>query len=118
MYVIIKNVFRLAILKYLFSLSIALESRITFLKSAKGPISISECHAEGHYVIIDNTSRSKNIDLTNWIIRQEKDHEDKIIFTFPTNCLLKPNHSLKVIKFIIEFFHMDKFILLDLVKKK
>ncbi|UJR22812.1 hypothetical protein I4U23_025842 [Adineta vaga] len=73
-----------------------LQSRVTFQKSAKGPISISECHSQGHYIIVDNTSQSKNIDLTNWIICQENNTGEKILFTFPEYCLLKPNHSIKI----------------------
>ncbi|CAF1474730.1 unnamed protein product [Adineta steineri] len=73
------------------------KSRITFQKSAKGPISISECHSQGHYIIVENTSRSKNIDLSNWIIHQENENGNKLIFTFPDNCLLESKHSLKIL---------------------
>ncbi len=79
-------------------LFVALESCITLLKSAKGPISISECHPKGNYIIIENTSRSETIDLINWKIQQENDNGDNLIFVFPDHCLLRPNHSLKVIQ--------------------
>ncbi len=95
MYVYILIIFHFCLL-----FSIALEARITLLKSAKGPINISECHPQGNYIIIENTSQSKTVDLTNWKLYQENEDEDKIIFTFPNHCLLKPNHSLKVIKLI------------------
>jgi hypothetical protein len=29
-------------------------------------------------------------------LRQENDSGDLLTFTFPDNCLLRPNHSLKV----------------------
>ncbi|CAF0888530.1 unnamed protein product [Adineta ricciae] len=74
-----------------------LQSRVTFQKSAKGPISISECHTQGHYIVVDNTSQSKNIDLTNWIICQENNTGEKIHFTFPEHAPLKANHSLKIL---------------------
>ncbi|CAF1092250.1 unnamed protein product [Rotaria sordida] len=74
-----------------------LESRVTFLKSAKGPISISQCNPQGNYIMIENTSQSKTIDLSNWTIRQENDNGDNLIFTFPDNCHLEPNHSLKIL---------------------
>jgi len=77
-------------------LSIALEARTTIRKSAKGPISITECEEQGKYIIIENTSRSKCIALGSWTIRQENENGDILTFTFPDNCLLKPNHSLKV----------------------
>ncbi|CAF2940207.1 unnamed protein product [Rotaria sp. Silwood2] len=74
-----------------------LDSRITFLKSAKGPISISQCDPQGNYIMIENTSQSKNIDLSNWTISQENDNGDNLIFTFPDKCHLGPNHSLKIL---------------------
>lgn len=77
---------------------LALEAQIILDKSAKGPLSISECHAQGNYIIIQNTSRSKVIDLTGWKIYQENENDDQCLFTFPNHCLLKPNHSLKVIE--------------------
>lgn len=78
-------------------------SNIKLFKSAKGPISISECHSQGHYIIIENTSQSKTIDLKNWKIRQENDDDNHLIFIFPDHYLLKPNHSLKVFKHSFKF---------------
>jgi hypothetical protein len=74
----------------------ALESRTTILKSAKGPISVAECDTQGRFILIENTSRSKSITLAGWTLRQESDQGDLLTFTFPENCLLRPNHSLKV----------------------
>ncbi|CAF0754068.1 unnamed protein product [Rotaria sordida] len=74
-----------------------LESRTTIHKSAKGPISIAECDVQGKYIIIENTSRSKSMVLTGWIIRQESDNGDILTFTLPDNYLLRPNHSLKIL---------------------
>jgi hypothetical protein len=80
----------------IFRFSIALESRTTIHKSAKGPISVAECEAQGKYIIIENTSRSKSIALAGWTLRQENDIGDRLTFIFPDNCLLRPNQSLKV----------------------
>ncbi|CAM4794991.1 unnamed protein product [Rotaria magnacalcarata] len=74
-----------------------LESRVTFLKSAKGPIIIAHCDPQGNYIVIDNTSQSKNIDLTNWTIRQEDDKGGHLFFKFPDNFHLKSNQSLKIL---------------------
>ncbi|CAF3670994.1 unnamed protein product [Rotaria socialis] len=74
-----------------------LESRITFLKSAKGPIIIAHCNPQGNYIVIENTSQSKNIDLTNWTIRQENDKGENLLFKFPDNFHLKSNQSLKIL---------------------
>ncbi|CAF0795167.1 unnamed protein product [Rotaria sp. Silwood1] len=76
---------------------ITLESRTTIHKSAKGPISIAECDVQGKYIIIENTSRSKSMVLAGWTIRQESDNGDILTYTVPDNCLLRPNHSLKIL---------------------
>ncbi|CAF1210465.1 unnamed protein product [Adineta steineri] len=74
-----------------------LESRTTIHKSAKGPISIAECEPQGKYIVIENTSRSKNIALAGWTLHQENDNGDILTFTFPNNYLLRSNQSLKVL---------------------
>jgi hypothetical protein len=74
-----------------------LESRTTIHKSSKGPISIAECDAQGKYIVIENTSRSKSIALASWTLRQESENENTLTFKFPDNCLLRPNQSLKVL---------------------
>lgn len=76
--------------------SIALESRTTIHKSSKGPISVAECDPQGRYIIIENTSRSKSIALAGWTLRQVNDNEDVLTFSLPENCLLRPNHTVKV----------------------
>ena len=76
--------------------SLALESRTTILKSAKGPVSVAECDPQGRFVQIENTSRSKSISLAHWTLHQERDHGETIVYRFPENTLLKPNYSLKV----------------------
>ncbi|CAF4138824.1 unnamed protein product [Rotaria socialis] len=76
---------------------IALESRTTIQKSAKGPISIAECDSQGKSVTVENTSRSKSMVLTGWTIRQQSESGETLTYTFPDNCLLRPNHSIKIL---------------------
>lgn len=81
-----------------FFLFVSVASRITYEKSSKGPISISECHPQGYYILLENTSRSKTIDLTNWKLHQENEAGESLDFLFPDQCVLKPKHALKVIR--------------------
>jgi hypothetical protein len=76
--------------------SLGLDAHTTLRKSAKGPISISECDSHGDSITIENTSRSKNVDLANWTVRQSNDRGDLLTFTFPEPCLLKSNQSVNV----------------------
>jgi len=88
----------LCLISFLFFSFLALEARTTIHKSSKGPISVAECDAQGKFILIENTSRSKSIALAGWTLRQEVENENRLTFTFPDNCLLRPNHSLKVEK--------------------
>ena len=76
--------------------SAGLNAHTTLQKSAKGPISISECDSHGDSITIENTSRSKNVDLANWTLCQSNDRGDLLTFTFPEHCLLKSKQSMKV----------------------
>ena len=75
---------------------VAMDLRTTLRKTTKGPISIAECDIRGNSITIENISRSKNIDLANWTLRQENEHGQAVIFVFPDSCLLRYNQSLKV----------------------
>ena len=75
---------------------LGLDAHTTLHKSAKGPISISQCDSHGDSITIENTSRSKNVDLANWTLRQSNDRGDLFTFTFPEHCLLQSNQSVKV----------------------
>jgi hypothetical protein len=57
--------------------------------------------------MLENTSQSKSVDLSNWTIRQDNNNGDILIFIFPDNCLLRGNHSLKVRKFNLIIFYLS-----------
>ncbi|CAF0813880.1 unnamed protein product [Adineta ricciae] len=76
---------------------ITLEARTTIHKSAKGPISVAECEPQGKYIIVENTSRSKSIALSGWTLQQENDNGELLTYSFPENCLLRSNQSIKIL---------------------
>ena len=89
--------------------SIGLDAHTTLHKSARGPIRISQCNSHGDSITIENTSRSKNVDLANWTLRQSNDRGDLFTFTFPEHCLLQSNQSVKVMlgMRVYEAFHRE-----------
>jgi intermediate filament protein if len=71
-------------------------SKTTFQRSAKGPVSISECSPDGKLIVLENTSRNKDINLSNWVLKRQVDSKEEIVYKFPSNFYLKANMSLKL----------------------
>jgi intermediate filament protein if len=59
-------------------------SKTTFQRSAKGPVSISECSPDGKVIVLENTSRNKDINLTNWVLKRQADSKEEIVYKFPS----------------------------------
>jgi len=76
--------------------STEMSSKTTFQRSAKGPVSISECSPDGKVIILENTSRNKDVPLTNWVLKRRVDTKDEIIYRFPANLVLKANKIIRV----------------------
>ncbi len=70
--------------------------KTTFQRSAKGPISICECSPDGKVIIIENTSKNKDILLSNWEIKRRVDGNEEISYTLPEGLVLKPNKIVRI----------------------
>jgi intermediate filament protein if len=68
----------------------------TFQRQARGPISITEIDKDGVFILLENTSRSKPVNLTNWSIRREIDKNKPFEFKFPDGLIMRPNSVLKI----------------------
>jgi len=80
-----------------FRLSTAeMSSKTTFQRSAKGPVSISECSPDGKVIILENTSRNKDINMTNWVLKRRVDSKEELTFKFPPNLVLKANKLIRI----------------------
>jgi intermediate filament protein if len=80
-----------------FRLSTAeMSSKTTFQRSAKGPVSISECSPDGKVIILENTSRNKDITMTNWVLKRRVDSKEEITYKFPANLVLKANKMIRI----------------------
>ena len=73
-----------------------MSSKTTFQRSAKGPVSIAECSPDGKVIILENTSRNKDISMTNWVLKRRVDSKDEIVFKFPPNLVLKANKTVRI----------------------
>ncbi|CAF0822808.1 unnamed protein product [Brachionus calyciflorus] len=73
-----------------------MSSKTTYQRSAKGPVSISECSPDGKIIVLENTSRNKDVDLTDWVLRRKVDNRPEVTFRFPDNLILKANKILRI----------------------
>lgn len=73
-----------------------MSSKTTYQRSAKGPVSISECSPDGKVIVLENTSRNKDVDLSDWMIRRRVDNRSEIFFRFPQNLTLKATKTLRI----------------------
>ena len=73
-----------------------MSSKTTFQRSAKGPVSISECSPDGKVIILENTSRNKDITMTNWLLKRRVDSKEEITYKFPANLVLKANKMIRI----------------------
>jgi len=72
-----------------------MQAKTTYQKSAKGPVAIAECSADGKFITLDNTGRKEEA-LDGWKLKRTIDGVDKSEFTFGEGVLLKNGEKLKV----------------------
>jgi len=72
-----------------------MQAKTTYQKSAKGPVAIAECSADGKFITLDNTGR-KDESLDGWKIKRNIDGADKTDFAFPAGTLLKSGEKIKI----------------------
>jgi intermediate filament protein if len=72
-----------------------MSAKTTYQRSAKGPVSISECAADGRFITIENTGR-KNEDLSGWQIERNIDGMKRDNFTFNEGFSIRGNGKIKI----------------------
>jgi len=72
-----------------------MSAKTTYQRSAKGPVTIAECSADGKYLAIENTGRRPE-DLAGWKIERSIDGKDKEPFVFPSGFSLRQGGKCKI----------------------
>jgi len=72
-----------------------MQAKTTYQRTAKGPVTIAECDAEGKFLVLENTGR-KEEPLSGWKVKRAIDGEDKPEFTFAEEAILKPGDMIKI----------------------
>ena len=71
-------------------------TRTSFQRSAKGNVSIAECNAEGKFIVLENTHRSKEEPMAEWKLKRKLDGKREIVYTMPKEFVLKPGKTVKI----------------------
>jgi intermediate filament protein if len=70
-------------------------AKTTFQRSAKGPVSIGECAADGSYISLENTSRKDEV-IGGWSIKRNVDGRDEPEYVLPDDVVLKGGAKIKL----------------------
>jgi intermediate filament protein if len=72
-----------------------MSAKTTYQRSAKGPVSIAECTADGKCIVLENTGR-KEESLGGWSIKRNIDGVDKANVTLDKNFAIRPGGKVKI----------------------
>jgi intermediate filament protein if len=73
-----------------------MSTRTTFQRSAKGNVTIAECDPDGKFIVLENSHRSKDENVGDWKLRRKIDGRKEVVYTFPSNIVIKPGKTVKV----------------------
>jgi intermediate filament protein if len=72
-----------------------MSAKTTYQRSAKGPVSIAECTADGKCIVLENTGRKEEA-LGGWSIKRNIDGIDKANVTLDKNFAIRPAGKVKI----------------------
>lgn len=72
-----------------------MSAKTTYQRSAKGPVSINECSADGKMIVIENTGR-RDESLAGYSLKRVIDGVEKASFTFDRSFSLRANQKVKI----------------------
>jgi len=72
-----------------------MSAKTTYQRSAKGPVSIAECTADGKCIVLENTGRKEEA-LGQWSIKRNIDGVDKANVTLDRNFAIRPAGKVKI----------------------
>jgi len=70
-------------------------AKTTYQRSAKGPVNIGECAADGSYISLENTSR-RDENVGNWSIKRNIDGREMPGCTLPRDLILRAGAKIKL----------------------
>jgi intermediate filament protein if len=70
--------------------------RMQVQRTSKGPVGIKEISPDGKYVLVENTGKRGDQDISKWQIKRKVDNEPDIIYTFPVNTIIGSGKTIKI----------------------
>ncbi|CAF0743177.1 unnamed protein product [Didymodactylos carnosus] len=65
-------------------------------KIKKGPIAIKDCAPDGKFIVLENGSSEKDVDVSNWTIRRRVDGGIDMQYVIPYGVIIKHGKELKI----------------------
>jgi len=72
-----------------------MSAKTTYQRSAKGPVSICECAADGKFICLENTGRREET-LGGWSVQRVIDGQPRNEFTMPRDFTMPPGRKCKI----------------------
>lgn len=72
------------------------QTKTTFQRSAKGNITIAECEPSGKYIMLENTHKSKDEDISGCRLKRRMDDKREINYTIPANIIIPAGRNVKI----------------------
>lgn len=70
--------------------------RMQVQRTSKGPVGIKEISPDGKFILLENTGRRGDVEISKWQIRRKVDNEPEVVFTFPSNTMLGSGRTIKI----------------------
>lgn len=70
--------------------------RMQVQRTSKGPVGIKEISPDGKFVLIENTGKRGDQDISKWQIKRKVDNEQEIIYMFPSNTIIGSGKTIKI----------------------
>jgi len=70
--------------------------RMQVQRTSKGPVGIKEISPDGKFVLIENTGKRGDLDISKWQIKRKVDNEPDIIYIFPANTIIGSGRTIKI----------------------
>jgi intermediate filament protein if len=72
-----------------------MSAKTTYQRSAKGPVTISECSADGKFITLENTGRKDEL-LGEWNLKRNIDGVDRPDYCFPQDFTVRMGSKIKL----------------------
>lgn len=70
--------------------------RMQVQRTSKGPVGIKEISPDGKFVLVENTGKRGDQDISKWQIKRKVDNEQEILYVFPINTIIASGKTIKI----------------------